>query len=54
MAQKTAKMKAKAGRASYVSPDNLTLPDPGAHAVGIWMRAAYEACKLVIGKGEFK
>ncbi|KAK2162652.1 hypothetical protein LSH36_94g01041 [Paralvinella palmiformis] len=51
MAQNTATMKAKAGRASYVSSDHLTLPDPGAHAIGIWMRAAYEACKLVLDKG---
>ena len=36
-------MKAKAGRASYVSSDHLTQVDPGAHAVGIWMKAAYNA-----------
>ena len=39
-------MAAHAGRASYVSAEHWTQPDPGAHAVGIWMRAAYEAFKL--------
>lgn len=24
-------------------------PDPGAHAVGIWMRGAYEGVKLKLG-----
>ena len=43
----TAEMTARAGRASYVSREHLTQPDPGAHAVGIWMRATYEAMKLV-------
>ena len=44
-AQATAGMKARAGRASYVSSEHLTNPDPGAHAVAVWMRAVYEACK---------
>ncbi len=47
-AKATANMKASAGRASYVA-QNLSLgkPDPGAHAVGIMMRAVYEAAKAV-------
>ncbi|XP_078671712.1 triokinase/FMN cyclase-like isoform X2 [Branchiostoma floridae x Branchiostoma belcheri] len=40
-AQRTASMAARAGRASYVSTDRLTRPDPGAQAVAIWMRAIY-------------
>ena len=44
----TTNMKARAGRASYVSAEHLKNPDPGAHAVGIWMRAAYEACKTMV------
>jgi len=35
----TTSMKAKAGRASYVSAKLLTQPDPGAVAVSIWMKA---------------
>ena len=42
----TTSMKAHAGRASYVNPEHLKQPDPGAHAVGIWMRAAAEAFKI--------
>ncbi len=38
-------VQAKAGRASYVAEDQLVNPDPGAHAVGIIMRAIYEAAK---------
>ncbi len=38
-AEATTGMKAKAGRASYVSAANLTSPDPGAKGVAIWMRA---------------
>ncbi|XP_077864030.1 triokinase/FMN cyclase-like [Saccoglossus kowalevskii] len=41
-AEATAKMEAKAGRASYVSQDKLTKPDPGATAVAIWMTAIYD------------
>ena len=44
-AEATANMKARAGRASYVSSEHLIHPDPGAYAVGLWMRAAYEASK---------
>ncbi len=47
-AKATIQLKARAGRASYVSQQLLTQPDPGAHAVGIWMRAAYEACKTAL------
>ena len=36
-------MAARAGRASYVSPELLTQPDPGAVAVGVWLQAVYEA-----------
>lgn len=39
MAEATATMKAYAGRASYVNPDRLTQPDPGATGVAIWLRA---------------
>ncbi|XP_069118569.1 triokinase/FMN cyclase-like isoform X4 [Argopecten irradians] len=42
-AEETAKMKAHAGRASYVSADHLNNPDPGARAVAVWMRAVLEA-----------
>ena len=49
-AQQTVNMPARAGRASYVSADCLTQPDPGAHAVGIGMRAIYEACKLTLSQ----
>ena len=38
-AKNTQSMKAKAGRASYVSADVLTKPDPGATAVAVWLRA---------------
>ena len=38
-AEGTKTMKARAGRASYVSADLLTKPDPGAIAVSIWLRA---------------
>ena len=38
-AEATTKMPAQAGRASYVSPDLLTQPDPGAVAVVTWMKA---------------
>ncbi|XP_077978362.1 triokinase/FMN cyclase-like [Glandiceps talaboti] len=41
-AKATAQMKARAGRASYVNQDLLTQPDPGATAVSLWMRAAYD------------
>lgn len=43
MAQKTAGMKARAGRASYVSQDRLVHPDPGAVAVAIWLKAVHQA-----------
>jgi hypothetical protein len=35
-------MAAQAGRASYVNPDLLLHPDPGAVAVAAWMRAVEE------------
>lgn len=42
-AEETATMKAKAGRASYVSTDHLKQPDPGATAVAVWLRAILDA-----------
>ena len=36
-ANKTIEMQAAVGRASYVSPEKLVDPDPGATAVAIWM-----------------
>ncbi|XP_078673643.1 triokinase/FMN cyclase-like [Branchiostoma floridae x Branchiostoma belcheri] len=44
-AQATASMPARAGRASYVSADQLTQPDPGATAVAIAIRATHDALK---------
>lgn len=41
-AQATAKMKARAGRASYVAAEHLTKPDAGAMGVSIWMKAISE------------
>lgn len=41
-AKSTLKMKAGAGRASYVASSELKQPDPGAHAVGVIMRAVYQ------------
>ncbi|KAK7103123.1 triokinase/FMN cyclase-like [Littorina saxatilis] len=41
-AEATTKMAAQAGRASYVSANLLTQPDPGAVAVVIWMKAVLE------------
>ena len=35
-AEATKKMKAKAGRASYVAADKVTKVDPGAAAVAAW------------------
>lgn len=46
----TAGMRARVGRASYVRGSAVRgLPDPGAHAVGIWMRAMAETAKLYFG-----
>lgn len=42
-AEATKKMAARSGRASYVSPELLTQPDPGAVAVGVWLQAIYAA-----------
>ena len=44
-AQKTVEMTAKAGRSSYVKAGDLKVPDPGAVAVSLWLRAAAEALK---------
>jgi len=35
----TLTMKASAGRASYVETSQLKYPDPGAHAIGVILRA---------------
>ena len=42
-AQRTAGMKGRIGRASYVSDDQLNRPDPGAVAVSIWLRGVGQA-----------
>ena len=42
-ANKTLKMKAYAGRASYVPDSELKHPDPGAHAIGITMRSIFNS-----------
>uniref|UniRef100_A0A1Q3F1L3 Triokinase/FMN cyclase n=1 Tax=Culex tarsalis TaxID=7177 RepID=A0A1Q3F1L3_CULTA len=53
-ARATQHMVARAGRASYAASGEGSVepkyrhPDPGAHAVSIWARAMYEACKQVI------
>lgn len=44
-AEGTKNMKARAGRASYVSADLLKRPDPGATAVAIWLKAVLEVLK---------
>ena len=44
-AEATIKMKAKAGRASYVNVTQLTQKDPGAEAVAMWMEAIYNQLK---------
>ena len=41
-AEATIKMKAKAGRASYVNISQLTQRDPGAEAVAVWLEAIYD------------
>ncbi|XP_053373186.1 triokinase/FMN cyclase-like isoform X1 [Mercenaria mercenaria] len=41
-AESTKDMKARAGRASYVSADLLTKADPGAMAVAVWLKAILE------------
>jgi len=41
----TSKMEAKAGRACNVHSSQLTKPDPGAHAVALWMEAVYEGVR---------
>ena len=45
-AKATLTMKASAGRASYVPVSELKHPDPGAHAIGITMRAIFEGFKI--------
>mgnify|MGYP001160228822 FL=1 len=45
-AKATLNMKASAGRASYVPVSELKHPDPGAHAIGITMRAIFEGFKI--------
>ncbi|KFD51442.1 hypothetical protein M514_07655 [Trichuris suis] len=43
--KETKSMKARAGRASYVSPEALTKEDPGAYAVGIILQSIVENLK---------
>lgn len=45
-AKATLTMTASAGRASYVPSSELRHPDPGAHAIGIIMRAVFEGFKI--------
>ncbi len=42
-AEATAQMRPKLGRSSYLGGRVLGYPDPGAKAISIWLRAAYEA-----------
>jgi dihydroxyacetone kinase len=47
-AQKTSQMKAKFGRATYVGDDGgdrSKIPDPGAYAVGVWLRGLEKGFK---------
>ncbi|XP_069701381.1 triokinase/FMN cyclase isoform X1 [Periplaneta americana] len=46
-AKETIGKKALIGKASDSTNLPLLMPDPGAHAVGIWMRAVYEGCRLL-------
>jgi hypothetical protein len=42
-AEATKSMAGRAGRSGYVSASNLKdIPDPGAHAVAVWMHALTE------------
>ena len=41
-AENTKHLQAEVGRASYTSKSAQNMPDPGAKAVAIWIRAAYE------------
>ncbi|XP_043493371.1 triokinase/FMN cyclase-like isoform X1 [Polistes fuscatus] len=43
---KTVHKRASCGRAVLPKDRTFRYPDPGAHAVGIWIRAAYEGVKL--------
>jgi len=40
--ERTSRMKARAGRASYVNADLLKKPDAGAKACVIWLSAAFD------------
>jgi hypothetical protein len=44
-ADNTKNMQAASGRASYTAKSHQNLPDPGAKAVAIWFRAAFDALK---------
>jgi dihydroxyacetone kinase len=39
----TAQMKPRLGRSSYLHDRVLGHPDPGAKAISVWLRAAFEA-----------
>ncbi|KAK2586481.1 hypothetical protein KPH14_010750 [Odynerus spinipes] len=45
-AMQTMNIRAFCGEDSVMKSKTFKYPDPGAHAVGIWMRAAYEGVKL--------
>jgi dihydroxyacetone kinase len=42
-ADRTAQLKARLGRSSYLGDRVLGHPDPGAKAIALWLRAACEA-----------
>ncbi|CAI2353638.1 unnamed protein product [Caenorhabditis sp. 36 PRJEB53466] len=48
-AEETAHQKAAVGRASYTSSEAQTLPDAGATAISIWLRAAWTAIHGSVG-----
>jgi len=51
-AEGTRNMKAGAGRSSYISEEKLTVPDPGAFAVSVWIGALCDTLKSHYSKAE--
>jgi hypothetical protein len=49
-AENTKYMQACAGRASYTAKAHQNLPDPGAKAVAIWFRAAFDSIAKFVEK----
>lgn len=47
-------MKAKVGRASYVNPNLIVEPDPGAYAVAIWTQAIADTLMAQFNDGTLK